>query len=80
MAEARSATVRSVTFAPEGIVVGLRRRARRLTCPSCSWSTTASNDRSARRWRHVDAGSSKVWLEAEIRRLACRGCGKVVTE
>jgi transposase len=74
------ATVRSVTFAPEGIVVGLRRRARRLTCPSCGWSTAASYDRSVRRWRHVDAGSSKVWLEAEIRRLACRGCGKVVTE
>lgn len=27
------ATVSSVTFAPEGIVVGLRRRFRRLTCP-----------------------------------------------
>jgi transposase len=74
------ATVRSVTFASEGIVVGLRRRARRLTCPACGWSTAASYDRSVRRWRHVDAGSSKVWLEAEIRRLACRGCGKVVTE
>jgi RNase P subunit RPR2 len=74
------ATVRSVTFASEGIVVGLRRRARRLTCPSCGWSTAASYDRSVRRWRHGDAGSSKVWLEAEIRRLACRGCGKVVTE
>ncbi len=33
-----------------------------------------------RRWRHVDAGSSKVWLEAEIRRLDCRRCGRVVTE
>jgi len=74
------ATVTSVTFAPEGIVVGLRRRARRLTCPACGSSTSATYDRSVRRWRHVDAGSSKVWLEAEIRRLDCRGCGRVVTE
>ena len=77
----KGATVASVTFAPEGIVVGLRRRKRRLTCPVCGWSTAASYDRSVRRWRHVDAGSTKVWLEAEIRRLVCRGsCDKVVTE
>ncbi len=74
------ATVSSVTFASEGIVVGLRRRFRRLTCPSCGWSTAAGYDTSVRRWRHVDAGSSKVWLEAEIRRLDCRWCARVVTE
>jgi transposase len=33
------ATVASVTFAPEGIVVGLRRRARPLTCSMFGWST-----------------------------------------
>ena len=74
------ATVSSVTFAPEGIVVGLRRRARRLTCSTCGWSTAARYDTSTRRWRHIDAGSSKVWLEAEIRRLSCRRCNKVRTE
>ena len=74
------ATVASVVFASEGAVVGLRRRVRRLTCAVCGWSTAAGYDRSVRRWRHLDAGSSKVWLEAEIRRLDCRCCGKVVTE
>lgn len=74
------ATVSSVTFAPEGIVVGLRRRFRRLTCPHCGWSTRAVYDRTVRRWRHVDAGSSKIWLQAEIRRLVCRECQAVVTE
>ncbi len=61
-------------------MVGLRRRFRRLTCPLCGWSTRATYDRSTRRWRHVDAGSAKVWLQAEIRRLNCRLCGGVVTE
>jgi transposase len=74
------ATVSSVTFTGDGIVVGLRRRFRRLTCPWCGWSTRAGYDRSTRRWRHIDAGSSKIWLEAEIRRLACRPCSRVVTE
>jgi len=33
-----------------------------------------------RRWRHLDWGVSKVWLEAEIRRLVCRRCARVRTE
>ncbi|MBW3578934.1 MAG: ISL3 family transposase [Actinobacteria bacterium] len=80
MLQIPGATVATVTFAPEGIVVELRRRFRRLTCPHCGWSTRASYDRTVRRWRHVDAGSAKLWLEAEIRRLSCKRCGKVVTE
>lgn len=59
------ATVSGVTLAPEGIVVGLRRRFKRLTCPHCGWLTRAVYDRSARRWRHLVAGSAKLWLEAE---------------
>lgn len=74
------ATVASVTFTGEGIVVGLRRRFRRLTCPRCGWSTRSRYDASTRRWRHIDAGASKIWLEAEIRRLECRRCHRVVTE
>jgi transposase len=73
------ASVASVTFTPEGIVVGLRRRFRRLTCP-CGFSNRAVYDRSTRRWRHLDAGACRLWLEAEIRRLDCRACGRVVTE
>jgi len=74
------ATVASVTFTGDGIVVELARRFRRLTCPVCGWSTRAGYDTSTRRWRHIDAGSSKIWLQAEIRRLSCRPCGRVVTE
>lgn len=73
------ATVVSVTFAPEGVIVGLRRRRRRPVCP-CGWKGRAIYDRSTRRWRHLDLGVSKLFLEAEIRRLHCRRCERVRTE
>jgi hypothetical protein len=73
------ADVAGVQFTPTGIVVALRRRARRLRCP-CGWSTRAVYDRSTRRWRHLDLGASRLYLEAEIRLLACRACGRVRTE
>jgi transposase len=73
------AQVVAVTFAATGIVVGVRSRRRRLMCP-CGWHTRAVYDRSVRRWRHLDLGGSKLWLEAEIRRLWCRRCARVRTE
>jgi transposase len=73
------ADVAGVVFTPAGIVVVLRHRARRLRCP-CGWSTRAVYDRSTRRWRHLDLGAARLYLQAEIRRLACRRCGRVRTE
>lgn len=73
------ANVVSVTFTPEGVVVGLRHRRRRPVCP-CGWKGRAVYDRSTRRWRHLDLGVSKLFLEAEIRRLRCRRCERVRTE
>lgn len=73
------ASVASVTFAPEGIVVGLRRRRRKLVCP-CGQKTWAVYDRSVRRWRHLDLGAARCFLESEIRRVDCRRCDRVRTE
>jgi transposase len=73
------ANVVGVQFTPTGIVVALRRRSRRLRCP-CGWSTRAVYDRSTRRWRHLDLGAARLFLQAEICRLACRRCGRVRTE
>lgn len=73
------ATVVGVVFAPEGIVVGLRRRRAKLVCP-CGWKTRAVYDRRVRRWRHLDLGGTRLFLEAEIRRLECYRCGRVRTE
>lgn len=73
------ASVESVQFTPEGLVLGLRHRSRRLTCP-CGRTTRARYDTSRRRWRHLDMGATKVFLEADIARVDCRGCGKVRTQ
>jgi len=68
-----------VAFTPKGIVVGLRRRRGKLRCP-CGWQTRARYDRSVRRWRHLDLGGSRLWLQADVRRLECRRCRRVRTE
>ena len=73
------ATVTGVRFEPVGMIVDIRLRARRLRC-GCGWSSGSRYDSSRRRWRHLDAGATKLWLEADIRRLACQRCGRVVTE
>jgi transposase len=72
------ASVTGVMFEPEGIVVTLRRRARRHRCP-CG-RRAPGYDRSTRRWRHLDLAASKLWLQAEIWRVDCRACGRVRTE
>lgn len=73
------AKVASVTFTDAGIVIGIRNTSRRLRC-ECGWSCRARYDTAVRRWRHVNLGKSRVWLEGEIRRLACKKCGRVRTE
>lgn len=73
------AYVAGIVSTPDGIVVDLGRRAKRLRCP-CGWSTRAVYDRSTRCWRGLDLGATKVFVRAEIRRLACRRCGRVRTE
>lgn len=71
--------VDAVVFTDAGIVVAVKRTFRRLTCP-CGFSTSATYDRSRRRWRHLDLGTHKLWLEGEIRRLRCIACDRVRTE
>lgn len=72
-------TVTEVVWEGETVILSVRARRRRLLC-SCGWSTSSFYDRSVRRWRHLDALGSKVILQAEIRRLDCERCGRVVTE
>lgn len=75
------ASVAAVRFEREGVVVSLRRRARRLVCPRCGCLGRAGYDRrERRRWRHLDLGSTRCFLECELRRFRCPGCERVVTE
>jgi transposase len=74
------AWVGSVSFTDAGIVIGLHRRCRRrLQCP-CGAKTWSRYDSSRRRWRHLDFGACKVFVEADVYRVDCRSCGKVRTE
>ena len=72
-------SVEKVTFTPGGVVVKIRRRRRRHQCP-CGWTSATHYDRSTRRWRHLDLGVTKCFLEAEICRIACPKCRRVRTE
>ncbi len=73
------ASVATVSFTDDGLVLGLRRRRRRLVCP-CGRRSRSRYDGSRRRWRHLDFGTCKVFLEAEVYRIGCLGCGRVRTE
>jgi transposase len=73
------AWVATVSFTSCGIVVGLRRRGRWLCCP-CGHRTRSRYDTSRRRWRHLDFGACKVWLEADLHRVDCPACRRVRTE
>ena len=75
----QGAHVRRVEFTAGGIVVGVRRRARRHRCPYCSFSCRARYDRSQREWRHVSLGKGRVTIVASLSRLVCPEHG-VVTE
>lgn len=68
-----------MSFTEEGLVVGLRRRRGRLVCP-CGRVSRSYYDSSRRRWRHLDFGACKVFLEAEVHRIDCPACGRVRTE
>ena len=57
MLQIPGAWVESVAFGPEGIVVGIRVRGRRLCCP-CGYWTRARYDTSRRRWRTIFFGTS----------------------
>jgi transposase len=75
------ASVQSVCFEREGAVVGLRRRRRRLVCPRCGCLGRVGYDhRERRRWRHLDLGAMRCFLECDLRRFRCPGCERVVTE
>jgi transposase len=71
--------VEDACFTDTAIVVRVRLRSRVLVCP-CGRVSKARYDRSRRQWRHVDFGRHQVLIEAEIRRVDCRGCGQVRSE
>ena len=69
------AWVQDVAFSGEGVIVtvGLRRRSR--VCSGCGVHGLEIKDRRVKRWRHLDLGSCRCFIECELRRLRCPDCG-----
>jgi transposase len=71
------ASVIDVSFTSEGVVVTVRLRRRRRVCSRCGQTgrQLEIHDRRVKRWRHLDLGANRCWIECELRRLRCRDCG-----
>lgn len=74
------ASVCSVTLEREGVVVGLCLRRRGLVCARCGCLARGGYDHRRRRWRHLDVGGVRCFLECELRRFPCPGCRRIVSE
>jgi transposase len=70
------ASVIDVSFTGEGVVVTVGLRRRRRVCSACGQTGRLEiHDRRVKRWRHLDLGASRCWIECELRLLRCRDCG-----
>jgi len=71
------ASILDVSFTSEGVVVSVRLRRRRRVCAECGQTATKLeiHDRRVKRWRHLDLGANRCWIECELRLLRCRDCG-----
>jgi len=71
------AGVSDVSFTSQGVVVTVRLRRRRRVCAECGQTgrQLQIHDHRVKRWRHLDLGCSRCWIECELRRLRCRTCG-----
>jgi transposase len=72
--------VTGVAFGDRALLVDVRLRARRLTCPRCAFTTAARYDKrpAPSTWRHLDFGTQAVTVRAELRRIACPEHGVLV--
>jgi transposase len=71
------ASVKDVAFASEGVIVTVALTRRRRVCCGCGQTGRhlQIHDRRIKRWRHLDLGASRCFIETELRRLRCPDCG-----
>jgi transposase len=65
--------VRSVSFTPEGVIVTVALRRRRLVCAHCAFSARVRENVQAHEsvWRHLDLGVWRLEIRATLRRVRC---------
>lgn len=69
------ASVTGVSFEQAGIVAKVRLRRRRRACSACGQLCKATHDTHTRRWRHLDLGRTRCFIEAQLCRVKCPDCG-----
>jgi transposase len=69
------ARVVDVAFAPDGVMMRVALRRRRAACSGCGQVYRGAYDAALRRWRHLDVGGQRCFVEYRLRRVACRDCG-----
>ena len=69
------ARVIDVSFTAEGVIVEVALRRRRAACSGCGQVVRAVHDRAQPRWRHLDLGASRCFVEHRLRRVRCADCG-----
>jgi transposase len=58
------------------VLVTVRLRRRRRVCSVCGQTGRLEiHDRRIKRWRHLDLGANRCWIECELRLLRCPDCG-----
>ena len=71
----QGARVIDVLFGPDGVSVRVALRRRRAACSACGQLCRHVHDRALRRWRHLDLGGQRCFVEYELRRVRCPDCG-----
>lgn len=75
MLELPGASVTGVSFERAGVVVRVRLRRRRRVCGRCGQVVNVTHETGVRRWRHLDLGGSRCFIECDLRRVRCPDCG-----
>jgi transposase len=71
------ASVKVVAFGSEGVVVTVGLRSKRPVCSGCGARGLGVKEHREKRWRHLDLGAGRCFIECVLRRLYCPGCGDV---
>jgi transposase len=69
----RGVWVKRVRFEPDGVIVKVALRRKKLRCPKCSYSTWVRKDTRPEDsvWRHLDLGVWRIEIHCRRRRLWC---------
>jgi transposase len=75
MLELPGAWVRDVAFGERAVIVTVALRRKTPVCSGCGARGLRIKDQRFKRWRHLEVGGLRCYVECQLRRLYCPGCG-----